>query len=176
MFEANLFKMNKQKEILEIAKDIENCEECKKDKIGKAVPGEGNPDADIVFLGEAPGKTEAKTGRPFVGRSGRLLRQMIKDTGLKEENVYITSPVKYLPSYGTPKISDVKHGKIHLQKQLDILEPKIIVLLGNVAAKAVIDVPVAVMKDHGRIIKSNDVQYFITLHPAAGLRFPPLKK
>ena len=168
--------MNKQKELLKIAKGIGNCEECKKDKIGKAVPGEGNQDADIVFLGEAPGKTEAKTGRPFVGRSGKLLRSLINEVGLKEENVFITSPVKRLPIYGTPKMSDIKHGKTHLQKQLDVIQPKIIVLLGSVAAKAVLSKLVFPLKHHGTIVEEKGIKYFITIHPAAGLRFPPLKK
>ena len=81
--------MNKQAALRKIAREIEHCDECKKDKIGMAVPGEGNPDADIVFIGEAPGKTESTTGRPFVGRSGKLLRTLINEVGLKEENIFI---------------------------------------------------------------------------------------
>ena len=172
----NLEKLDKKSELEKIAREIEKCEECKKDKIGKAVPGEGNPDADIVFLGEAPGKTEAKTGRPFVGRSGQLLRKMIRDVGLKDENVYITSPVKRLPIYGTPKMSDIKHGKTHLQKQVAVIQPKLIVLLGSVAAKAVLESSVATLKEHGTIREVKEIKYYITIHPAAGLRFPPLKK
>src|SRR5581483_12509208 len=95
-------KSQKQKALDKIAKEIENCQVCQEDKIGIAVPGEGDPDADIVFLGEAPGKQEAQTGRPFIGRSGKLLRIVIKDAGIKEEDVYITSAVKYLPKRGTP--------------------------------------------------------------------------
>ncbi len=168
--------MTKQKELEKIAKEIENCEVCKIDKIGVAVPGEGNPDADIVFLGEAPGKTEAKTGRPFVGRSGKLLRSLINEVGLEEENVYITSPVKYLPSYGTPKPSDIKHGKVHLQQQIDIINPKLIVLLGNTAAKAMLDQPISLLKDHGNIIEQGGMKYYLTLHPAAAIRFVKFKK
>ncbi|HSX40464.1 MAG TPA: uracil-DNA glycosylase, partial [Candidatus Saccharimonadales bacterium] len=100
-------KADKQKALDKITSEIENCKICKVGKSGKAVPGEGNPDADIVFLGEAPGKTEALTGRPFVGRSGKLLRSLIKEAGLKEEDIYITSPVKYLPDRGTPTPADI---------------------------------------------------------------------
>src|SRR6185312_4665589 len=96
----------KQAALEEITKEIERCRVCKKDKIGKAVPGEGNANADIVFLGEAPGKKEAESGRPFIGPAGKVLRGLIKDAGLKDEDVYITSPVKYLPKYVTPTPED----------------------------------------------------------------------
>src|SRR3989338_312208 len=92
----------KRKQLEVIAMEIETCALCKQETSGKAVPGEGNADSSIVFIGEAPGNTEAACGRPFVGRSGRLLRTMIYSVGLKEEDVYITSPVKYLPDRGTP--------------------------------------------------------------------------
>src|SRR6185436_19798058 len=128
--------MDKQKALAKIAKEIENCKICKKDKIGKAVPGEGSANADIVFLGEAPGKKEAETGRPFIGRAGKLLRSMLAEVGLKDADVFITSPVKYLPVYVTPKPEDIEHGRTHLFEQLKIIEPKIVVLMGNVASQA----------------------------------------
>lgn len=168
--------MNKIRELTKIAKEIKACEICKEEKTGLAVPGEGNPDAEIVFLGEAPGKQEAASGRPFIGRSGQLLRKLIREIGLKEEDVYITSPVKYLPLRGTPTRAHILHGREHLMKQLAIIQPKLIVLLGATAAKAVIDRPVAVTKEHGLLIKQGALNYFLTFHPAAGLRFPPLKK
>ena len=165
--------MDKVEELNKVAKEIEKCKICKKNKSGKAVVGEGNPDADIVFIGEAPGRKESKTGRPFIGRSGQLLRSLIREVGLKEKDVYITSPVKYLPDAGTPSSKDIEHGRIHLQKQLEIIDPKIIVLLGRVATLGVMGEMVAIKKVHGRIYKN---KYFITFHPAAGLRFPPLKE
>lgn len=165
--------MNKSDKLAQIACEIENCRVCKVGKSGKAVVGEGNSDAKIVFLGEAPGRKEAQTGRPFVGRSGQLLRSLIRDAGLKEEDVYITSPVKYLPDSGTPTKKDVEHGKIHLEKQLNIINPKIIVLLGRIACLAILGRLIAINKMHGEIVNN---KYFVTFHPAAGLRFPPLKK
>lgn len=167
--------MEKQKALDRITREIEKCSECKKDKIGIAVPGEGNPNADIVFLGEAPGKQEAKAGRPFIGRSGKLLRLLIKEISLDEKDVYITSPVKYLPKRGTPNRSEIKHGKIHLLKQLEIINPKIIVLLGSTACKALLDEPISVTKEHGKMIKRTNKTYFITFHPSAALRFPKIK-
>src|SRR3982751_4987701 len=131
--------MNKQAALDKIVKEIEACEECLKGKSGRPVPGEGNPDADVVFIGEAPGKNEALVGRPFIGRSGKLLRKFITEVlGLKESDVFITSPVKYLPDSGTPSSQDIAHGKIHMDRQLEIIDPKIIVLLGRVAVEGVL--------------------------------------
>lgn len=188
--------MSKAQKLEKIAKEIENCKVCRVGKSGKAVPGEGSADADIVFIGEAPGKTEAATGRPFVGRSGQFLRSMIRRIGLKEEDVFITSPVKYLPrrtrvkaglpDRGTPSSADIAHGRVHLLKQLEVINPKIIVLLGSVAAQGVLGEKFATTKMHGKTIEKEDPsrvgeprrmrRYFFTFHPAAGIRFPPIKK
>ena len=165
--------MDKQVKLDKIAEEIRNCKICQEGKSGMAVCGEGNSDADIVFIGEAPGKTEALTGRPFVGRSGKLLRSLITAAGLKEEDVYITSPVKYLPDRGTPTPLDIAHGREHLLKQFAIIQPKFVVLLGRVAAEGVLQKKVAVTKDRGSVIEEKDgVKYFLTYHPAAALRFP----
>jgi uracil-DNA glycosylase len=176
----------KQTKLNKIAKEIEVCDYCKKDKIGMPVPGEGSADADIVFIGEAPGKQEAKTGRPFVGRAGKVLRTLIKEAGLKDEDVFITSPVKYLPVYVTPKPHDIEHGRIHLFKQFTVIEPKVVVLLGNVAVKAVLGGKeiigdnnqkgvFSIAKDHGKIIKMDGITYLITYHPAAPLYNPKVR-
>lgn len=166
---------NKDKALQKIALEIENCNTCKIGKHGKAVPGEGYSDADVLFVGEAPGRTEAETGRPFIGRSGKLLRKLIQEAGLMDENVYITSPVKYLPDYVTPTAKDIEHGKTHFDKQVDVINPKVIVLLGRVAAFAVLNKNISVVKEHGKIIEENNRKYFITVHPAAALRFLRMK-
>lgn len=167
--------MDKQKELDKIAKEIENCPICKLNKSGKAVPGEGNADADIMFVGEAPGRTEAATGRPFIGRSGKLLRSTINSIGLNEDKVYITSPVKYLPDYITPTSEDIKHGKTHFDKQVKVINPKIVVLLGRVAAEAVLERKISVVAEHGKVLHENGRNIFITVHPAAALRFKKMK-
>lgn len=169
-------KMTKAPKLEKIAEEIRACKICKAGKIGKAVPGEGNADADIVFLGEAPGKKEAESGRPFVGRTGKVLRGLIKDVGLKDENVYITSPVKYLPNYATPTPKDIEHGKTHLLKQLDVIRPKIVVLMGRVAALAVLNKNVPIAKEHGKIVKQDGITYLITYHPAAPLYSPKVRE
>lgn len=172
---------SKKKLLFKIEQRIENCRTCKIGKSGKAVPGEGNPDADIIFIGEAPGKKEAIEGRPFIGRSGQLLRSLIREVGLKEKDVFITSPVKYLPNGpdgtpgGTPRPTDIAHGREHLMEQFEIIQPRVVVLLGNVAVQAVLEMKIPVKKEHGKVIVRDGLTYLVTLHPAAALRFPPLK-
>lgn len=166
---------NKEERLNRIAREIENCRICKKGKVGKAVPGEGNADAEIVFLGEAPGKKEAESGRPFIGRAGKVLRGLIQEVGLKEEEVYITSPVKYLPKYVTPTSADVTHGFVHLSEQLKVIDPKVIVLMGRVAVLAILKRSIEVSKEHGKIIEQNGRKFLLTYHPAAPLYSPKVK-
>jgi uracil-DNA glycosylase family 4 len=170
--------MTKQQALDKVNEEIMTCKICPIGKSGKPVVGEGCADADVVFIGEAPGKQEAVSGRPFIGRSGMLLRSLIREVGLQEEDVYITSPVKYLPHDkdgtpgGTPSSSDIAHGRIHLMKQLNIIKPKIVVLLGRVSAEGVLERKVAVVSEHGEVIEERDgVKYFLTIHPSAALRF-----
>lgn len=168
--------MDNKRLLQNIATEIAHCKICQKDKQGLPVPGEGNADSDVMFVGEAPGRQEALTGRPFIGRSGQLLRRLIRESGLKEEDVFITSPVKYLPNRGTPTPQDVKHGRTHLFKQINVIKPKFIVLLGRVAALGVLEKNISVVKSHGQIIEEDGRKYFITVHPAAALRFVKNKK
>jgi DNA polymerase len=168
--------MDKGKELARMAVEISGCSECKKWGTGRAVPGEGSPNARIAFIGEAPGKEEAKTGRPFVGRSGRLLRETLRSIGLREEEVFITSPVHYLPSRGTPSKENIVHGRIHLTKQLSVIDPAIIVLLGNTACIALLDRKAQITKEHGSVVRANGRVHFITFHPAYALRFPKGRK
>jgi uracil-DNA glycosylase len=166
---------DKQKELELIAKEIEQCSVCKVNKIGKAVPGEGDSNAHVVFIGEAPGKKEAETGRPFVGRSGKFLRELIVKAGLTEEGVFITSPVKYLPEHVTPTPEEIEHGATHLDKQLAVIKPKVIVLLGRVACAALLKRDCSPAKEHGTIEKKDGRIYFTTYHPAAPLYSPILR-
>lgn len=152
-----------------IAKQIERCKTCRLNKVGKAVPGEGNPDASVMFVGEAPGKTESVTGRPFVGRSGKLLRELILEAGLDEEEVFITSALKYLPEHVTPKPKEIEHGREHLFKQIDVIKPDIIVLLGRFAALSVLNENISMVTSRGKLIEKDGRKYMIMYHPAAAL-------
>ncbi len=168
-------KSDKEKALQRITKGIANCIICQENKTGVAVPGEGDADADVVFVGEAPGKQEAKTGRPFIGPAGKLLRTLIADAGLKESDVFITSAVKYLPEHVTPTPEEVGHGRTHLFAQLDVINPKVVVLLGRVAALAVLDRNISVSKEHGTIIEEEGRKYLLAYHPAAPLYSPKVK-
>jgi len=168
--------VNKELIIKKIAEEIARCKTCMQGCSGKAVPGEGSSGARIVFIGEAPGREEAETGRPFIGRSGKLLRQSIRDIGLAEDEVFITSPVHYLPDRGTPSLDMILHGREHLFRQLAVIDPDIIVLLGATACRAILDRKVEVAKLHGSAARSDRRTCFITFHPAYAIRFPEGKK
>lgn len=166
----------KEEKLLEIAKEIEKCEECKKEKYGLPVPGEGNPDAKIIFLGMAPGFNESKIGKPFVGRAGKFLDKLLVLLGIKREEIFITSPLKYYPGRRSIKAWEIEHGKIHLQKQIEIIQPKLIVLLGEVAVKATLGKRYKLLEIHGKLIEKEGIFYFPTFHPAAAMRFPKIKE
>ncbi len=171
--------MSKQQLLDQIAEEIVKCKICKIGKIDKPVPGEGNPNAKIVFVGEAPGRTEGETGRPFIGRSGQYLTRLIESIGLSRQDVFITSPVKYFPVIAgkgrAPTDAEITHGKTHFDKQLEIINPKVIVLLGRVAAKAVLGESVPIAKVHGTMVQRNGKKYFFIYHPAAAIRFQKIK-
>lgn len=168
--------MDKKEELLKISDEVRRCKMCKAFGKGKAVLGEGSADAKIVFIGEAPGSEEAKSGRPFVGRSGKFLREILKDIGIKDEEIFITSSLKYMPLTPKPTIKSIIHSREHLLRQLKTIDPKIIVLLGGVACYALLNKKIKVLKEHGKIIKKGDKTYLITLHPAYAMRFPEGKK
>lgn len=168
--------MDKVQALKKIADEIRACRFCKKGGLGKAVPGEGSPDARIIFIGEAPGKEEAKAGRPFIGRSGKFLRGMIREIGLDAGEVFITSPVHYLPSRGTPSKEMIIHGREHLLKQLSIIKPDVAVLLGNTACVAILDDKIEISKMHGTTVSKDGRKCFITFHPAYAMRFPDGKR
>lgn len=170
-----LSKKAKVTALAKIAAEIAACKKCKVKKIGVAVPGEGNADADVVFVGEAPGKNEAVTGKPFIGRAGKVLRALIVEAGLHDDDVFITSAVKYLPEYVTPTLADIEHGRTHLFAQLDVIQPKIIVLLGNTAAVALLDRKISIAKDHGTVVEQDGRKYLVAYHPAAPLYSPKLR-
>ncbi len=162
----------KEKKLRRIAAEIGRCRRCRRGGTGAAVPGEGSADARVVFIGEAPGREEARTGRPFVGRSGKLLRRMIREVGLTEAEVFITSPVHYLPVRGVPPREMVLHGREHLIAQLEVIDPDVVVLLGSTACRALLDGGTAITKLRGTAVNRDGRTYLITFHPAYALRFP----
>lgn len=167
---------NKRAALDKIEGQIQRCRRCKQGAAGKPVPGEGDPDSDVVFVGEAPGRQEAESGRPFVGRAGQWLRAAIKNIGLDARSVYLTSPIKYRHPGRKPTVADVAHGRTHLLQQLDIIDPKIVVLLGTIACLAVLNEQVRVRDRHGNVIERDGRRYLITGHPAAAARFPAIRR
>jgi uracil-DNA glycosylase family 4 len=164
--------MNRQQQLQKIADEIRACRLCKKGGSGKPVPGEGSAHAPVVFVGEAPGREEARTGRPFVGRSGKFLRQMIREAGMDEQLVFITSPVHYLPDTGKPSPAMIEHGTTHLRKQIAIIRPRVVVLLGTSACRALLGKTVEIAKQHGKTIEQEEMVFFLSFHPAYAIRFP----
>lgn len=137
----------------------------------KAVPGEGSSRAKIMFIGEAPGRVEDYTGRPFVGRAGKLLTELIGSIGLKRKDVFITSPIKCRPPKNRkPKQKEIDTCMPYLKKQIEIINPRAIVLLGNTAIKTILDKMEGINKIHGESMRKDGRLYFLTFHPAAGIR------
>lgn len=141
-----------------------------------AVPGEGKPDARIVFVGQAPGREEDRTGRPFQGMAGRFLDKMLRLAGLRRDDVFITSAVKWFPPKNRrPARKEIERSLPFLLEQLDAIRPKLIVLLGDVACESLIG-KVDLQRMHGKVLGRRGRKFFITFHPAAGMRFPRIRK
>jgi uracil-DNA glycosylase family 4 len=137
------------------------------------VLGDGSPDANIVFIGEAPGKKEDEQGKPFVGASGRFLNEMLAAAGLVREDVYITNIVKYRPPNNRDPLPEEKAAFWpYLLRQLDIIDPKVIITLGRHSGAAFIP-DLVISKDHGKARKVRNEQHeFLVIplyHPAAAL-------
>jgi DNA polymerase len=128
-----------------------------------------------MFIGEAPGAREDESGRPFVGRSGEILISMIQEIGLSRDSVYITSILKSRPPKNrTPTKSEISVCRPYLERQIEIINPQVIVLLGGVAISSLVG-PWKVSEAHGRFYETEGRTYFMTYHPAAALRFPKVK-
>ncbi len=144
----------------------------------KVVFGEGNQDADILFIGEAPGATEDSTGKPFVGRAGELLTKMIENVlHISRNDVYITNIVKCRPSNNeTPTPSQAHTCQPYLLKQIELIRPKLIVTLGVTAYHYLTGDDTELSKVRGTIHKQNDYTIIPTYHPSYLLRNPSAKK
>ncbi len=140
----------------------------------RLVPGEGPLDAEVMFIGQAPGRQENDQRRPFVGTSGKLLNRMIRIAGLERGKVYITSVVQFFPPENRmPTGQEIAACKRFLLGQIGIVKPKLIVLLGAIAAKTLAGVE-SVMSGRGKLAEAGGRRFFITLHPAAAVRLKKL--
>lgn len=155
--------------------DCHRCRLCEGRK--QIVFGVGNPNADLVFVGEAPGAEEDLRGEPFVGRAGQLLTKMIEAMGLTREKVYICNVVKCRPPENrNPEADEVEACEPFLKAQLDAIKPKVIVALGRYACQSLLRSEVPMGQLRGNWSTYNDIRLMPTFHPAYLLRSPSKKK
>jgi DNA polymerase len=165
--------MSKKAHLEKLNKKIEQCSACTlRANCARVVFGEGNPEAKIIFIGEAPGKKEDETGRPFVGSSGKILDTMLESIKINREDVYLTNICRCRPSENNdPEPEEIKACWPNLEKQIAIIDPKIIVTLGKYALNAFL--PEAKISEvHGKIqeielTKIGKRKIFPSYHPAA---------
>ncbi len=141
------------------------------------VPGEGDPHAGLMFVGEGPGQTEDETGRPFVGRAGELLTQIIEAIGLTREAVYIANAVKCRPPQNRKPLPD-ELGACwpYLERQIELIRPRVLVALGATAAESLLQARRSLTELRGRVHSYRGIPLVVTYHPAALLRNPNWKK
>ncbi len=159
----------------ELKKDCMNCQKCELAKTRtNLVFGVGNPDTEVLFVGEGPGFNEDMQGEPFVGRGGQLLDKYLKHINLdRNNNIYITNIAKCRP----PENRDPSEAEMDcciewLREQTRIIKPKIIVCLGRISAKRLISKDILVTKEHGQFFEKGGIYFMATFHPAALLRNP----
>ncbi len=164
--------MEKKELMDKISKKVRNCNKCPLyKKAQNAVPGEGNINSDIVFIGEAPGANEDKTGRPFVGRAGNLLEKLLDDIDLKREDVWIGNIIKHRPPNNRePQPGEIAACEPYLTLQLKAIRPKLVVTLGRFAMYYFYKGG-KISRDHGNLIRADKGLYvYPVYHPSAGLR------
>jgi uracil-DNA glycosylase len=160
-----------------IREDLGDCTRCRLHKQrNKIVFGAGNPRAELVFVGEGPGRDEDMQGLPFVGRAGKLLTQMIEAMSLQREDVYICNVVKCRPPENRkPEDDEVATCSPYLYRQLDVIGPKAIVCLGATAAQALLKTKDSISRLRGNWLDYRNTKLMVTYHPAYLLRNPAAK-
>ena len=162
-----------------IRDDLGDCTRCKLHTLGRKqiVYGVGNPNADLMFVGEAPGADEDIQGEPFVGRAGQLLTKIIEAIGLRRADVYIANVIKCRPPGNrNPEPDEVEQCEPFLFRQIDTIKPKVIVALGKFAAQCLLHTTDPITRLRGREFKYRDAILIPTYHPAYLLRTPSAKR
>src|ERR671923_390417 len=151
-----------------IAAEVRGCPLCKLSRSRKnAVPGEGQLSAKIMFIGEAPGRSEDEEGRPFVGAAGRILDNMLKKAGIERSQVFITNIVKCRPPNNrVPKEDELTACRPYLDRQIALIKPKVICILGKTAYSSLLGGS-SISANRGKIMERVGQKYFLTFHPAA---------
>ena len=163
--------------LLKIREDLGECTRCKLHSTRHSIVfGDGNPKAELIFVGEGPGADEDAQGLPFVGRAGKLLTQMIEAMGLQRKDVYICNVVKCRPPGNRqPEEDEVTTCSPFLLRQIDAIAPKVIVCLGAVAAKTLLQTNRGISQFRGEWLEFRGRKLLATYHPAYLLRNPPAK-
>lgn len=162
-----------------IRDDIGDCTRCKLHQLGRqqVVFGVGNPDADLMFIGEAPGADEDTVGEPFVGRAGQLLTRIIEAMDLKRQDVYIANVIKCRPPQNrNPEPDEVETCEPFLFRQIDAVKPIVIVALGKFAAQTLLRTSEPISRLRGRVCEYRGTKLIPTFHPAYLLRNPSSKR
>ena len=160
---------NTAQRLEELATQIRGCVQCPLHTSRTcAVPGGGQPSAQVMLIGEAPGREEDMHGRPFVGAAGRFLDEMLAGSGVERGDLFITNTVKCRPENNRPprKREVDTCTSLYLVEQIELVNPRLIMLLGAVAAKKLLGVR-SVNEARGRLIAHNNRQYLVGYHPAA---------
>src|ERR671939_508060 len=153
-----------------IAAEVRGCPLCKLARTRKnAVPGEGQLAAKIMFIGEAPGRSEDEEGKPFVGAAGRILNDLLKKVGIERSQVFITNIFKCRPpSNRMPEEDEVAACKPYLDRQTALIKPKVICILGRTAYSSLLGGS-SITASRGKIVERAGQKYFLTFHPAAAI-------
>src|SRR5512139_941274 len=159
---------DKQTALEQLREQIGECQRCKLSRERKHIVfGEGSPDASLMFIGEAPGKEEDIQARPFVGDAGKLLTRMIEKMGLAREDVYIGNIVKCRPPLNRdPEEDEMKTCSPFIDRQIEIISPKVIISLGRVSAQTLIATKIPISKLRGKFYEYNGIPLMPTFHPA----------
>jgi DNA polymerase len=178
LFEAAPAPRSGPETLEQIRQDLGDCRRCKLAPTRKTVVfGDGNPHAELVFIGEGPGADEDEQGLPFVGRAGKLLNKMMQTVGLKREDVYICNVVKCRPPMNrTPEKDEVDSCSPFLYRQIEAIKPRLICCLGAPAVRTVLGIKEGITKIRGQFYDFGSTKALATVHPAYVLRNPREEK
>ena len=172
----------RRERLVELFREVQTCERCPLfETRTKAVFGAGNANADLLFVGEAPGAEEDRRGLPFVGRAGQLLQQLLAGIGMSRDDVFIANVLKSRPPNNRdPLPAEIQACRPYLDRQIELIEPRVIATLGNFATKLLTGSPVGITRVRGtpqeHVLGGRSVTLFPLLHPAAALRTPAMKE
>jgi DNA polymerase len=182
MSDAGTTAEQRREGLVELYREVQSCTRCPLHETrAKAVFGAGNADAELMFVGEAPGAEEDRQGLPFVGRAGQLLNQMLGEIGLAREDVFIANVLKSRPPGNRdPLPEEIAACEPYLWRQVGLIEPKVVCTLGNFATKLLSGSPVGITKVRGtpqvHELGGRAVFLLPLFHPAAALRTPRVKE